>query len=342
MGLAHWEQEVKMIARDVSKGMRGFAILLVILSHYAAWMFVEPKNPALRDCLSTLGVYGVDIFFAMSGYGLVKSAAKKGITGQYVWNRFKSSYIPYFIVVGTMMLADGVFKSPKDVFSFLTGQDFWFMAVLFAVYIMFMVCYRIGKWKETIFFVILTLYTVYLYQHDYAYFWIVSNMTFFVGVLLATVDRYFEKRCTQVVLLLCGLAGTYYFYHKFKSLGYPVMNTLPDAIFPEIFLSISVTVIVMAVSMLLSRSDGSGLKLRGLSVLGQYSLYIYLLHTRIFYFFMFRLPGVNYYERVAIVATVTIALSLLIGWVYDKCLEKLEKLWNEKQKTAGKMTEGKQ
>ena len=180
------------------------------------------------------------------------------------------------------------------------------------------------------------MYTLYLYTHGYAYFWIISNLTFFVGVLLATVERFFETRCMQVVLLLFGMAGSYYFYHKIKMLGYPVLNTLQDAIFPEIFLSISFAGVVMAVSMLLSKKDGSGVKIGLLSVLGQYSLFIYLLHTRIFYFFMFRLPGVNYFERVVIVASITVVLSVLIGWLYEKGLHQFEKRWQEKVKKSEK------
>ena len=87
-----------MISQSVSKWMRGLAILMVIASHYAGWMFVEPVNPELREWVMTLGVFGVDIFFTMSGYGLVKAASKHGIDKRYVWNRVKTSYIPYIFI----------------------------------------------------------------------------------------------------------------------------------------------------------------------------------------------------------------------------------------------------
>ena len=67
-----------MISRNVSKYLRGLAILIVIASHYSEWMYVEPAFPALKHCISTWGPPGVDIFFLFSGYGLYKSFKAAG------------------------------------------------------------------------------------------------------------------------------------------------------------------------------------------------------------------------------------------------------------------------
>ena len=68
-----------MIDNRTSKVFRGIAILMVIASHFAGGMYEESFNEALRQWISTWGVYGVDIFFMLSGYGLVKSYQKNGI-----------------------------------------------------------------------------------------------------------------------------------------------------------------------------------------------------------------------------------------------------------------------
>ena len=57
--------------------MRGIGILMVIASHYAEWYGDVLQNETLQYALTRLGCYGVDIFFLVSGYGLVKSAGKK-------------------------------------------------------------------------------------------------------------------------------------------------------------------------------------------------------------------------------------------------------------------------
>lgn len=330
-----------MISRYVSKWMRGIAILMVIFSHYAGWMFVEARFPELRDWMVTWGVYGVDIFFALSGYGLVKSAEKGGITKKFVWKRFKSTYLPYFFIVGGILLADGVFDDLSDILSFLTGQDFWFMAVLFMVYTIFMICYRIGKWKELTCFMGVLIYTCYLYKNNYAYFWIVSNMTFMTGVFIATIEPFLKEKKYQWILLAAGILGTLYFSQKYQALGLPVMNTLKEAILLEIGLSLFFSLMIMAVAMLVPQKKGKFILTEMLSFLGKYSLYIYLLHTRVFYFFMFRLTGVTYYERVLIVVFVTILLAWLIAVFFENGVDKIENYVKEKyQKKFTEENEG--
>ena len=319
-----------MISKSVSKWMRGIAILMVIASHYAAWMFVAPRYPGVRDFVMTLGVYGVDVFFAMSGYGLVKSAKKSGINGHFVWNRFKGSYLPYFLLVGIMMLADGKFHDFHDVFSFLTGQDYWFMAVLFVSYILFMVCYKIGKWKELTLFVTLSLFTYFLYVKDYPYFWIVSNLTFFAGVLLATVEQRFQTVKSQCILLGAGMAGTVCFYLWFRSFHLPFMNTSKEVILIEIFLSVFFAVTVMAAAMLLSHEKLKRMKMRVFSMLGTCSLFIYLLHTRLFYLLIFKFKKTPYLARVVLIAFVTVLLGWGIGLLYNQGVKYLE-LWMDRK-----------
>ena len=73
-----------MIDNRISKVFRGIAILMVIGSHYAGWMHTEPFNETVRAWISTWGVYGVDVFLLLSGYGLVKSYEKNGIDKQFV------------------------------------------------------------------------------------------------------------------------------------------------------------------------------------------------------------------------------------------------------------------
>lgn len=54
------------------EGMRGFAVFLVFLVHYATlvdpWIAAAPGLQALAKALHTIGNTGVDLFFVLSGY----------------------------------------------------------------------------------------------------------------------------------------------------------------------------------------------------------------------------------------------------------------------------------
>lgn len=331
-----------MISQSVSKWMRGLAILMVIASHYAGWMFVEPVNPELREWVMTLGVFGVDIFFAMSGYGLVKAASKHGIDKRYVWNRVKTSYIPYILLIGTIMLLDSDFEDMDDVISFLAGQEYWFMAVLFIVYILFMVCWKFRILKEITFAAALIWYTNRLFVDGKASFWIVSNMTFLVGVIFADVEMFVNRivdkketrsndsgknainldntvlyRIFKMILLFVGFFGMRYCYKQFL---------IVDTIAWEIATSIFFAITIMAISMVIPQKCSWLVPCKLLSILGSYSLFIYLLHTRVYYFIIFKLEDLGYTWKVVIVGMITITAGCVIGKLYNLLIAKAEML----------------
>ena len=99
-----------MIIKQTSACFRGLAILMVMASHYAEWMLEASKYPVVREFLCGLGVLGVDIFFLVSGYGLVKSAGERGVGRIFLWNRLSTCYLPYLLVVGMIMFLEGGFR----------------------------------------------------------------------------------------------------------------------------------------------------------------------------------------------------------------------------------------
>ena len=107
---------------------------MVIASHFAAGMYEESFNEGLRQWISTWGVYGVDIFFLLSGYGLVKSYQKSGIDKRFVLKRFLNSYVPYILIAGFFAITDKAIDTPRAVVNLLIGFDHWFMCVLFAFF----------------------------------------------------------------------------------------------------------------------------------------------------------------------------------------------------------------
>lgn len=320
-----------MISKSVSKWFRGLAILMVIASHYAVWMFEEPVNPGAREWFMTLGVYGVDIFFMLSGYGLVKSASKNGINRRFVWNRFSSSYLPYFVLIGTLMLMDGNPVTVEGILNFLTGYDFWFMANIFVFYLLFMIFWKIRFLRNLLLIIGIAVYTWYLYTTGRNDFWYVSNMAFVVGVLFAETEErdfaFFDKWFSQVVLLLASFLGMRWCYKQ-----YVVSAEISWKISTGIFFTVFMMTVCILISMVGKRmGENKFLKivlLNGvMGLLGTYSVFIYLLHTRLFYSIIVKLDEtLGYRKQVIIVGCITLVTTILLGFCFTKLVDGLTKL----------------
>ena len=112
--------------------LRGIAIFLVLISHYAVWIGEIFHSDLLEYGLGRFGVYGVDLFFVVSGYGLVKSVGKKRINGTFLWKRFKAVYLPYLLIVGLIAVYDGGISGMTGWVSFLTGQSIGISEILWS------------------------------------------------------------------------------------------------------------------------------------------------------------------------------------------------------------------
>ena len=145
-----------MILKQTSACLRGIAIIMVMASHYAEWILEGSKYPVVRETLCGMGVLGVDIFFFVSGYGLLKSAGERGVGRSFLWNRLKTCYLPYLMVVGIIMFLEGGLRDLKNWKDFLLGSEYWYISVQMVMYACFFVCYGSEtllpeKWKRDLY-----------------------------------------------------------------------------------------------------------------------------------------------------------------------------------------------
>ena len=305
-----------LIDTKTSKAFRGIAILMVIASHYAGWMYTESFNESLRVWISTWGVYGVDIFFLLSGYGLVKSYQKSGIDKGFVIKRVMNSYVPYILIAGFLAVLDKHIDSAGAFIKLLIGYDYWFMCVLFAFYIMFMLSYRFGgRAKE----ILLTLgvigFSYWLYiKPEFQDFWFLSNGAFLLGVYGATLeDKLGDKLKSAIiksnlafisfaVMVICA------FWHVFGG-----------ALIAHLCASIMFTLMTMGLCVQLK---GEGFVL---PTLGTYSLYVYLVHTRLFWKFVAYKESWSYFKGAVIAGLLTLVFAVVLGFCLDFCLGKATK-----------------
>lgn len=305
-----------MIDSKTSRFFKGIAILMVIGSHFAAGMYVEPVRPAARDFVASLGSYGVDIFFLLSGYGLVKSANKSGITKEFVLRRFVHTYLPYIVIIGLCeVFSDRRVTDVKSLVNLITGGDYWFMHVLFFMYIAFMIVYRVNVLKEVVITVIIMGYTLYLYKDGRIAFWVVSNGAFLIGIYAAT----FEGKIGEVVK-----AKTKEFTDKLQfgnicltMIGFGIMLAAwfsysdMDGIVAQTIMNMSFTLAVLGICL---EVKGGGIIV---PALGKYTLYIYLLHMRLFWLIVPFIPEWSYAKVAVVAATISVALCMVAGCVMN-------------------------
>lgn len=119
--------------RECSTALKGIAIVLVIFGH--------------RGLIDCAGSWGVLIFLVLSGYGIFKSAQKKGL-GDYWRNRFVGVLVPYvlfcvFQLGLSLVMGEGL--GVGNVLCTVVGLDFglnvdptmWYISFIFVCYVVF-------------------------------------------------------------------------------------------------------------------------------------------------------------------------------------------------------------
>lgn len=225
-------QRKAFLTKEQSLLLRGIAIFLVLICHYAVWIGEIFHSDLLEYGLGRFGVYGVDLFFVVSGYGLVKSVGKKRINGTFLWKRFKTVYLPYLLIVGLITVYDGGISGMAGWVSFLTGAEYWYIRNILVFYLAFYVVYRLSDrpWVRMLLMAVcLTAYSGLLIWQGRALFWYISNVTFLFGMLLAQYERQLLKAAGFLYpLQLLALAVGMYFVVKTELAGYTVIPPLEE------------------------------------------------------------------------------------------------------------------
>lgn len=295
-----------------TKLLRGIALLMVVGSHYALWMFNESLHPAFREFVMGWGVFGVDIFFMVSGYGLVKSTRKNGINGEFVVKRLIGTYLPYLLMVLVCYGLDNGVPQGNDLHRLFTGYDYWYLYVQFAFYMIFALCYLMPQYRLVAVTIAVIIYTYCLWAEGRQDFWQLSNMAFLIGIYLAEAEYKWEgiwkKTTNRVVLPLVGVVGTAIFAYFFKQHG---------GISLELMRSLFFTIAVAGIAI---NVKGFGVVLCSL---GTYSLYIYVLHTRFFWKFVMMNEEWTYFKRTIFAFVLTVIICIPLGYIIDGIMKKI-------------------
>lgn len=265
---------------------RGVAAVMVVLSHYGHWwdLFasLEGNIETFRIALTKLGVYGVDIFFLLSGYAMVKSLGNRKMSLKFIWKRIKNVFIPYFIVAGIIELSSEGLTTIHDFWLFISGYNYWYMCVLFMFYIGFIVIYAVIRIQgvRVIAFSIFTYILCYkLYQYEMSPFWYISNIAFAIGIIAGeyeeTVKKIIDKVWIPMIpLLILGMI----FVTKWGLEGGIDLGGDPDDY--QIWFEIGANVVWTLLILILASKFR--IKEKIFAFFGRNSLYIYLTHVYVF------------------------------------------------------------
>ena len=309
-------QRKAFLTKEQSLLLRGIAIFLVLISHYAVWIGEIFHSDLLEYGLGRFGVYGVDLFFAVSGYGLVKSVGKKRINGTFLWKRFKTVYLPYLLIVGLITVYDGGILGMTGWVSFLTGAEYWYIRNILVFYLAFYVVYRLSdrSWVRMLLMAVcLIAYSGLLIWQGRALFWYISNVTFLFGMLLAQYERQLLKAAGFLYpLQLLAQAVGMYFVIKTELAGYTVIPPLEEKIRSGLLAGLIWTYLMVQGCAFLHE------KIRWLEAVGSFSLELYLCHMFVFYRVVNDwLPQQENVVQIVAAATIAVAFAWVIHMLFD-------------------------
>lgn len=180
------------ISKTDSAMIRGIAVLFVIIAHYAQWYVTMEDSGIISTVLTKLGRYGVSIFFAVSGYGLLCSATK-GVDRSFLKRRVLNVYLPYVMISGIVRLLSGATWRIGNIVKWVLGLNAWFVFNIMIFYLIFYVGYKYCKHKIVAIEIGVFLVSVLLAVIVKDSVWYASNISFGVGILA----KVYEERIAE-------------------------------------------------------------------------------------------------------------------------------------------------
>ena len=197
--------------------------------------------------------------------------------------------------------------------NFFTAGEFWFLNVMFVMYAAFIVCFAFFKKAALPALVIMGVaHTVWLHMTGHADFWTLSNHAFALGVLAAAGEKRFSRLYTkrnELIVMLTGLAGAVAAFVLMQRLG---GSGRAESYAAELVMNAFITLAVLGAAYLLPDT-----KMAVLSVIGEASLFIYILHTTMFYAIIFKLESFGYAWGTAITGIFTMLCAVVLFKLYS-------------------------
>lgn len=332
------KNEIFELVSKYRKAIMGFAALCIMIFH--EWIVVFPMYPILNIIeayVKRITFFGVDIFFFLSGMGLV-FAINKGNLATYYWNRLKRIIVPPTVLLLILLFVDkwplkdgllsfcGFYFYTRSIYVFI-----WFFTAIVTVYLLFPLYYALfERAKNKIIFTTEVLIV-----------WLILSIAFsgvmredlygftnripiiLLGVLFGWSKDHVKNRITgSHVMLLCFiLILGLYFAWKTSMQGMYLVVPVSNCCIPNILITIS---LVPLLAILMEKRLFKGYLIKVLEFFGTFTFELYCLQEWMGSRF---LPDIQArISRPILVNLVNFAMIILAAFILHKLIEVFFKL----------------
>jgi exopolysaccharide production protein ExoZ len=324
---------------DFIQIFRGIAALMVVIHHtYGSFTYYHHINVPLLKYAASVGKYGVDFFFVLSGFIITYTCFKYGNKVKeiknYLFNRFVRIYIPYWPIgiamVGLYLHFSSISNGNRTIswitslFLFPDGNPALSVAwtlvheiLFYALFIVFFVSKKAWSWFVLIWVLIILYSNVYPKHFSSSLIYTFAsnyNLEFILGFILAySLKKGF--RINYYVTLFAAIFGLALFlfltYFNIKTI--PFLNNI-------VFAVVGMLVIKLAVCYWDKKVRSTNLFM----LMGNATYSIYLVHNPLQAFLIRLLPVSNHsYTLFYGELILLIVICCVVGFLYYLVFEKL-------------------
>ncbi len=303
------------ISKETSGLIRAVAMLMVVTAHFSQWYTKAADAGVVVGLLTKLGRYGVAMFFAISGYGLVSSALN-GLDRSYFKKRLANVYLPYLVLSFLIRLFTADKWSFRELCLWLGGCDAWFVSVILVFYIIFYFCWKYCRHKIGAVALGVAAVSLLLAVTVGDEVWYSSNFSFVVGICVKVYEDEivsFLTKCKAICLIALGggFLGS--------AAVYMVMADRNFWLFIICKILASVLWASLCMSIFLVYDPRWAVRLH-IDALGKVSLECYLLHR----FILHLMEGLI--ENPAVVLAAAFVLTMLCSFATNRLFAKAGKM----------------
>lgn len=275
--------------------LMGIAILNVILFH------LGDLNP-IREIWS-YGYLGVDVFLLLSGMGLVYSWKKDNKISSFYKKRFER-IIPTYLLIEVVYLSIkvklGEIPDIKAAVYMMTGMNFWKYSdrtfwYIYAICVLYLIFPLIMKvinarnkeffnFKLLLIFVYILVLIISVTKLNYLMIFITRIPVFILGIYIGNSMENAEKKADQKLLLASFIVGWILLYIRSLSLPEEFITKIGMEWIPLILVVFPGCMYIAFLFEKLKENYIFEMGKRLITLIGKYSLEIYLVHALLFMF----------------------------------------------------------